>query len=861
MTSARVFCRETEFSTTIFLTYTFDPLFFERVPLADLGIGGTRRILIAADSQQTTEAIRRCIQQVAHLGRRYVVGETVDVGTFHPKLIARLSDSSGRVWLGSGNLTQAGWGANREVATSWSIGPGHDDAGGWLRELLNAVQQAVRSRTFADQIKTVLRETAWLESAPEAALPPVLIGRPEAALAPQLARRWRGRRFDELRLCTGSTDVKGSFLVWAHQTFGIGKAILCLDPATSSFDPKAIEALPISVEIICPPTEQPMHAKLFWFSSDTDCAAVVGSANCSAAAWFGRNFELIAVYDQPTAASFAELLHAFKRPKSVPLSVLGQAPLEAVEQPAAVQYRLVSLRVRSTRFVDALVEPSLAEDAKPSLIIRNAGQAEPVEMIRRGEAWVGALGKEMRAGALTLFAHLEWTMDGERFETEPRWIDNEDLLERAARQPQPDSSLVNIATDALRSRDSQRILDAVRSITESLITPDREASSASGAMGVRIGQPRRHADEEPGSTQPVDPSAMVRSLRELHAEPLALLKHGTGSRELGLSGILSLLFSKETEEEELDLRREADSEAAMPRRSDRPQGPASDKDPDGPARPFKAPDERIELQRLLRGLFAALSKPSFAEHCSAQRLVDALALPLLICISGRLQGWMTPTEAGSQAWNVAKLMFHHSYGKGLPNGLLKLVLGRAASEDDAVELQKALGKGSLWVTLMAALAPDSQMPQHLLLRLASTTSKALAFGPLLAHADAPGLSSLVQRSIDPRAEAFILSRASDISSAADHLAEALTRHWGELYKQQGSGSRLRPVGTLLWNPDFGWEFTPPTPAEAYWPGYIDLKRAMLDRAEIGSAVEAVESICRWPLPIPLEGQTGGVDAS
>jgi hypothetical protein len=45
MISARKFCQEPGYPVTIFLTYSFDPLFFERVPLDDLSMGGTRRIL------------------------------------------------------------------------------------------------------------------------------------------------------------------------------------------------------------------------------------------------------------------------------------------------------------------------------------------------------------------------------------------------------------------------------------------------------------------------------------------------------------------------------------------------------------------------------------------------------------------------------------------------------------------------------------------------------------------------------------------------------------------------------------------------------------------------------------------------
>src|SRR5262245_37242863 len=115
MISAREFCRERDFPVTIFVTYSFHPLFFERVPLSDLEIGGSRRILIGADAGQVQEAMRESLDQLAFLGRRYVLAETVSTNTFHPKLIARLSPKGGRIWVGSGNLTYPGWGGHQEL--------------------------------------------------------------------------------------------------------------------------------------------------------------------------------------------------------------------------------------------------------------------------------------------------------------------------------------------------------------------------------------------------------------------------------------------------------------------------------------------------------------------------------------------------------------------------------------------------------------------------------------------------------------------------------------------------------------------------------------------------------------------------
>lgn len=133
MISAREFCREPGLPHALFLTYAFDPLFFERVPLRDLKRGGSRNIVIAADAGQLREAMAQSLEQLVHLGRSYVLAETVTANIFHPKLIARLSPTGGRVCIGSGNLTYTGWGGNQELATVWSVGPQHEDRGAGSR--------------------------------------------------------------------------------------------------------------------------------------------------------------------------------------------------------------------------------------------------------------------------------------------------------------------------------------------------------------------------------------------------------------------------------------------------------------------------------------------------------------------------------------------------------------------------------------------------------------------------------------------------------------------------------------------------------------------------------------------------------
>jgi hypothetical protein len=65
-----------------------------------------------------------------HLGRRYILDTPDQAGDFHPKMILRVGPKGGLVWLGTGNVSAAGFGGNRELAATWKVGLEEADSGG-----------------------------------------------------------------------------------------------------------------------------------------------------------------------------------------------------------------------------------------------------------------------------------------------------------------------------------------------------------------------------------------------------------------------------------------------------------------------------------------------------------------------------------------------------------------------------------------------------------------------------------------------------------------------------------------------------------------------------------------------------------
>ena len=228
-TTPREFCREPGYDKAVLLTYNFDALFFERIVLPDLWIGGSTDVQVIADLGQITEALPRWIGQVRQLGQRYQLTSANARGAFHPKILLRAGPTGAALWIGSGNTTHGGWGCNLEVGTAWCIGPESPDHGGWLRPLLSHIAKWLPSSMENTAFSRILN-AAWLAGGDNFLLnAPVLVSQTQRPIAEQLMDRWRGRRFDQVIIVTGSTDKRGSVLEWFNNQFGVSRATVLLD--------------------------------------------------------------------------------------------------------------------------------------------------------------------------------------------------------------------------------------------------------------------------------------------------------------------------------------------------------------------------------------------------------------------------------------------------------------------------------------------------------------------------------------------------------------------------------------------------------------------------------------------------------
>lgn len=126
---------------------------------------------------------------------------------------------------------------------------------------------------------------------------------------------------------TGSSDERGSVLQWLHDQFGVSRATVLIDPVMAFFDPTKLAQLPMQVRLLAPKLPRTVHAKVFWLDGPDGPAPVIGSANCSQAAWLlapnhGGNIEAMLVYDHPSKDDFADVLRRTADEETEPANII-----------------------------------------------------------------------------------------------------------------------------------------------------------------------------------------------------------------------------------------------------------------------------------------------------------------------------------------------------------------------------------------------------------------------------------------------------------------------------------------------------------------------------------------------------------
>jgi len=287
-----------KYYTAILLTYNIDPIFFENIVLRDLHLSNISEIIIVCDKSQKNILIKYA-DSLKSLGKGYTLETANSIGRFHPKIFLKLGVESANLTLGSSNLSPGGWGNNFEMCSSVNVEP--DDIQGCITitNIINQVKEFVQNENVLELINNIYYKYDWLNKSELGKKndDSILLTPKFNTLFDKLKERTNNRQFESVTILTGSTDKSGSFLKECIDSFGVKKFNIYLTPSYSRFEEDSLRKLNTEINIYSVDKKY-LHSKLYYFHGN-DPLALIGSANCSRAAWLispnnGGNVESIA---------------------------------------------------------------------------------------------------------------------------------------------------------------------------------------------------------------------------------------------------------------------------------------------------------------------------------------------------------------------------------------------------------------------------------------------------------------------------------------------------------------------------------------------------------------------------------------
>jgi len=797
----RHFCRDPGYETALCLTYAFDPIFFERLILPDLWAGGAGEVLVVGDQGRITEMLMRAHGRLQHLGRRYQLGTVVNCAAQHAKLILRLGEKGARLWVGSNNLTAAGWGGpgeNEELAAAWQIDPNDRVGAGIVKRLLQWLAQ-LAVQGFSGPI-SALQDLPWIEGAdPTRSYEDraVLLPSPGQPLAAELGTRWSDRRFSRLLMLTGSTDQSGAFLGWVVKHFGVSEILVGLRPGDSSFLPSRLKRLPARVRIVPLASQPRKHSKFVWLEGRKGSAAVVGSANCSARAWLappdqGGNLEAVVAFDRPKEKEFEHVLKIFEENNHVdPDDVLNKvAKLEPEEPPVAPRATF-----RLCEFSSDLMLGQLAAVIAPAA--RSAHKAEAEIDDHRtpmvcadadGSRWLGPA-PDLAPGIGTHFGRLHIHFAGTVRLTDLRWLDEHDELRHARQGRRITDVLPQLAHPPSKPSAQKALIEEIAAIAHSILSEQRFPDPI-------MSHP--HAPQEPKEeVVPVDPDELVVKLADL---PACNVSHARTSISPGLSllGVMRVLFPMEEEE---NANETSDDEESNDREPSPKRAAPKEQDTE---RPTQAASRKLiaEMDRFL----SRLAEEDFAARCTATQLVQATAFPLAVAAKALQGHWVEPRTAADWVFKTTDLLLRVKTKLAAVNepcaGLLGAVERRYTSDGREAVLKAVVGNGLLWVAITQALSALDTDGTTWRLERAVALRDVFERALLRIHVAPQRLARLLSGTWDWKSRSRLLKEAQEATKAIRQLEHLLTARFDALLEKQKSASHQ--ADDPLWRPAVGF---------------------------------------------------------
>jgi tetratricopeptide (TPR) repeat protein len=280
----------------IFFSYGIDLAFFEEVILHRLWQNGCRNILVFIDAVRYADTIRDFAGSISWAGIRYILVPIRPPSgyVFHPKMVMLLSERAGRLLVGSGNLTFAGYGQNLETYACIDWDRDNSSQLALFQSAWRFCQALVKNKEWvrSEQVQHVLQKTQhviqWLHEEPEPNPFFQLLTTLEGPLLPRVRELLAEEEYERITVITPFLDGSASAVEALINTFHPKELRLILQDGRASGDLSALRKLqlagyPLTVWTLND-TSRYMHAKIYLFQTQRHTHILTGSANCTQAA-------------------------------------------------------------------------------------------------------------------------------------------------------------------------------------------------------------------------------------------------------------------------------------------------------------------------------------------------------------------------------------------------------------------------------------------------------------------------------------------------------------------------------------------------------------------------------------------------
>jgi len=793
------FCKNDSFHAVLALTYNIDAHFFEKVIYRNLLIGNASDVIILADGQQVEEDIERNIGELRHLGRDYLLHPVFLKGTFHPKMLLRLNEKGAKLCLGSGNLSFGGWGGSQEIAATWEF----DKRSAWqLNSLLNIISEYITD-DFASERFRHIRDQSWLltiAKPEEMDRTRILITPKNQNLSMLLSERWEGRRFDSLHILTGSTDKKGTFIQWCHDTFGIKNCIVGVNPEFCSFHVRHLQKIPVSINISPFESKRRLHAKFYLFDGPDGAAAIMGSANCSYAAWMmepakGGNVESIIIYDDIDKFEVMNILNNFPDEHIHPKDVLTNEVIDDSRNPSgSVGYYLTQLSIDEMgENLIARFSKALDESYKIECVIMDLSfYLTPVN--NKSTEWIAKISTLMPSKE-TLWGIIKVENKNGTVVVFRRWIDYPEQLRRSAIGTRAKNALRGLS-NAYTTSEQRKVLEDLHYLGDIFI------HSTSSFPDFRRRDEREQKEFDKNVAR-VTPEKLIRSLKENNRK-LDIKYHSSFMYGSPLKGIMKILFDTLDDEKSPEESGQFEEELVTekvgeedPRKSKigKSKNDLSEEETKKREEHFKA-----KLNKEFSRYLDKLSSEKFAKVCTARQMVEACAF--MLAVAAKCMKRHSEYEEIAREWiiRVCEILFFQKYEDEQPAGLFNYVKRRYSEK----EFNAIVGDGNLWVVFLVVLGIFSWEEMLGNLKRAFILKLIYERPELIKHFDEYKFNLLIKRIEFENAEIWFRESLPGILKTLSDIEDYLDDHFNKLI-EDSDPLEYRP-GDWFYRKGMGWAF-------------------------------------------------------